>query len=139
MPSRPSRYQHADGLRKSQGCRRLSAVLRQPGTARARTIMVPVGPPQLDIPPPAVPFGVRHNPWLDTAWRWRDVEISRLEALISDVSIRTEKKPAVEKDLEQLLERLRAADRHEPMRRLFEALLGSDELVDALAEVEGAS
>ena len=81
--------------------------------------------------------------WSREAARWRDVEIRRLEALLSQGSTGQQGQPGgsggsdpIGPLIQGLLE---TQDAGGSMRRLFEALLKNDRLVEAIAEVEGAS
>jgi hypothetical protein len=110
--------------------------------------MIPFNSP----PVPVVPGADEESdsPWQQEVQRWRDVEIRRLEALLSSDSVVSGGAPggggwgnggAGARDtigplIHVLLD---APDTGESMRRLFTALVGSERLVEAFAEVEGAS
>jgi hypothetical protein len=102
--------------------------------------MIPFNsPPVPDLPSPdEEPEG--H--WHQEVQRWRDVEIRRLESLLSGDSIGSGGQPGggtrdtVDPLIQQLLD---APDTGASMHRLFTALRENERLVEAFAEVEGAS
>jgi hypothetical protein len=102
--------------------------------------MIPFNSP----PVPALPSSDEEpeGHWQQEVQRWRDVEIRRLEALLSGDSIGSGGQPgggtrdAVDPLIQQLLD---APNTGESMHRLFTALRENERLVEAFAEVEGAS
>src|SRR5258705_5271308 len=101
---------------------------RQPGTERSQTIMIPFNspesPPVEDQERPEITRGR----WSQEVSRWRDVDIRRLEALLSDESIGQQGElggPARDPIAPLIQGLLDAPDTGDSMRRLFEALFGS--------------
>ena len=103
--------------------------------------MIPFNSP----PVPAVPSSGEEPEahWQQEVQRWRDVEIRRLESLLSGDSIGSGggqpgggTRDAVDPLIQQLLD---APNTGESMHRLFTALRDNDRLVEAFAEVEGAT
>jgi hypothetical protein len=102
--------------------------------------MIPLNSP----PVPALPSSDEEpeGHWQQEVQRWRDVEIRRLEALLSGDSIGSGGQPGggTRDTIDPLIQHLLdAPDTGESMHRLFTALRDNERLVEAFAEVEGAS
>jgi hypothetical protein len=102
--------------------------------------MIPFNSPP--VPAVSSPDEEPDSPWQPEVQRWRDSEIRRLEALLSSDSVGSGGQPGggTRDTIDPLIQHLLdAPNTGESMHRLFSALRENERLVEAFAEVEGAS